>query len=129
MCAVPSQSGTLKDWDVFHGQGSTEDLGLGLSWHIAKCTNAKRRKKLLPKYVGVPEKMERMGREANFRSWWPTGCEVPNENETRRHSQWGSPLGTSVGKEHDAPAGICRYGLADVLTCAGNVVWTPEKWH
>lgn len=129
VCAVPSQSGTLKDWDVFHGQGSTEDLGLGLSWHIAKCTNAKRRKKLLPKYVGVPEKMERMGREANFRSWWPTGCEVPNENETRRHSQWGSPLGTSVGKEHDAPAGICRYGLADVLTCAGNVVWTPEKWH
>lgn len=46
-----------------------EELGVGLSWHIAKCTNAKSRKKLFPKYVGVSEKMERMGREANFGFW------------------------------------------------------------
>lgn len=89
---------------------AAQGTGCWLYWHIAKCTNVERRKRSLPKYVGLSEKIERIGREVNSGLGDPQAVRLQTEmrpGTTRRHSQWGSPLGTSVGKEHGAPAGIC----------------------
>lgn len=79
---------------VWHHEGlgylswSRQHRGTGrwaILTHSYVCFSAKvkSRKKLFPTYAELSEKMEGRGREANFRSWWPTGCGLQNQNETR----------------------------------------------